>query len=67
MEALPPHIQAIGGIPVCGKETFGFESADANLYYNATFVLTPLARTLTSTLTLVQSLASALGAHPICP
>lgn len=65
MENLPAHIQAIGGHPMCGKETSGFDSADANLFCNAPFVLTPLARASPRTLTFAQSLAETIGARPL--
>jgi prephenate dehydrogenase len=42
MEALPSHLQAIGGHPMCGKEASGIGAAEADLYEGATFVLTPL-------------------------
>ena len=45
MEQLPPGIQPVGGHPMCGKETAGFEAAECGLYRNATWVLSPLART----------------------
>lgn len=65
MEALPPHVQPIGAHPMCGKETFGFDAAEATLYRNAAFVLTPLARTSASTLALAESLATIVGARPL--
>ena len=65
MKALPPHVEPIGAHPMCGKETGGFGSADASLYRNAAFVLTPLERTSPPTLALAQSLARAIGARPI--
>jgi prephenate dehydrogenase len=65
MEALPLHVEPIGGHPMCGKETFGFDAADASLYRNATFVLTPLARTSASTLALAESLVRVIGARPL--
>ena len=64
MEALPPYVEPIGGHPMCGKETFGFDAAEAGLYRNATFVLAPLARTSASTLALAESLARAIDARP---
>ncbi len=65
MEALPAHIQPIGGHPMCGKEKTGFNAADADLYRNAVFVLTPLARTTAQTLDLAKSLAATIGARPL--
>lgn len=65
MEQLPPHVQPLGGHPMCGKEKAGFGAADAELYRNAVFVLTPLPRTSAHTLTLAQALAEAVGARPL--
>ncbi|MCK4450156.1 MAG: prephenate dehydrogenase/arogenate dehydrogenase family protein [Anaerolineae bacterium] len=65
MEALPPHLQAVGGHPMCGKEASGLEAAEADLYQGATFVLTPLRRTSSEALTLAQELVEAVGARPL--
>ena len=65
MEALPSHLQAIGGHPMCGKEASGIEAAEADLYQGATFVLTPLQRTSPEALTLAQELVEAVGARPL--
>jgi prephenate dehydrogenase len=65
MQALPAHVEPIGAHPMCGKEIFGFDAADADLYRKAVFVLTPLARASASTLALAKSLAVTLGACPV--
>lgn len=65
MEELPPHLQPIGAHPMCGKETWGLNAADANLFQNAVFALTPLARTAAQTLAFAQSLAHTVGARPV--
>jgi len=65
MEALPPHLQAVGGHPMCGKEVSGVVAAEADLYQGATFVLTPLPRTSSEALTLAQELVEAVGAQPL--
>jgi prephenate dehydrogenase len=65
MEGLPAHVEPIGAHPMCGKESFGFDAADSDLYRNAVFVLTPLARTSASTLAFAESLAVTLGARPV--
>ncbi len=64
MEHLPPGIQPIGGHPMCGKETAGFESAETGLYQRAPWVLTPLPRTGGSAIALATELAEAVGARP---
>ena len=65
MEALPPHVQAVGGHPMCGKEASGVVAAEADLYQGATFVLTPLQRTSSEALTLAQELVETVGARPL--
>lgn len=65
LDALPAGVQPIGGHPMCGKETAGFESAEAGLYLNAPWVLTPLPRTSQSAVDLATELAQAVGARPV--
>ncbi len=65
MEKLPTSLQPMGGHPMCGKEISGFDAAEANLYQNAIFVLTPLARTSPQTISLAEALARTLGARPL--
>jgi prephenate dehydrogenase len=65
METLPARIQAVGGHPMCGKETSGFGSADANLYRNAVFALTPLTRTTAQTLAIAQALIETISAQTL--
>jgi prephenate dehydrogenase len=65
MDDLPPHIEPIGAHPMCGKETSGFDAADANLYHNAPFILTLLERTSPQTLALAELLVRAIGARPL--
>ncbi len=65
METLPASVQPIGAHPMCGKDAAGFSAADAGLFRNAAFVLTPLARTSPQTLAIAQSLAETVSARPI--
>jgi prephenate dehydrogenase len=65
MADLPPHVQPLGGHPMCGKETSGIEVADPALYRGRTFILSPLARTSTRALALGQALVQAAGAEPL--
>lgn len=65
MDRLPPTVQPIGGHPMTGKETAGYASAESDLYEGAPWVLTPLPRTTTETVTLATELARAIGAIPI--
>lgn len=65
MSALPENFDPIGGHPICGKEKLGLENADANLYQNAPFVITPLKSTTQHALRIAHQLISAIGATPI--
>lgn len=65
MAKLPPHVQPLGAHPMCGKETSGLQSADPDLYRGRTFILCPLPRTSPESLALGESLARAIGAHPL--
>lgn len=65
MSDLPHHIQAISTHPMAGKETSGFDSAEAQLFENAIWVLTPLGRTSAEALDLFSQLVRAVGAHAL--
>jgi prephenate dehydrogenase len=65
MAKLPPHVQPLGGHPMCGKETSGIEVADPCLYQDRTFILSPLERTSPEALALGKALARAAGATPL--
>jgi prephenate dehydrogenase len=65
MEWLPVGVQPVGGHPMCGKETAGFDAAEAGLYVGAPWVLTPLSRTSPDALALATELAVAVGARPM--
>ena len=65
MQRLPAGVQPVGGHPMCGKETAGFEAAECGLYRNATWVLSPLPRTSPEALALAAELAQAVGARPV--
>ncbi|CAN5435480.1 prephenate dehydrogenase/arogenate dehydrogenase family protein [soil metagenome] len=65
LDQLPTGVQAIGGHPMCGKETAGFGAAEAGLYKNAPWVLSPLARTSSEAIGLATELAEAVGARPV--
>jgi prephenate dehydrogenase len=65
MARLPEGLQPIGGHPMCGKETGGFASADADLYSGKTFVLCPLSRTSEAALLTATALAEAAGSRAL--
>ena len=65
MDALPSRFDVLGGHPICGKEKLGIENADALLYQNAPFVITPLRRTTLRARKAVEQLIMAVGARLI--
>ena len=65
MDALPKHVQAVGGHPMCGKETSGLAAAESALYRGKVFVLTPLDRTDCRALALAHELVDAIGARAV--
>lgn len=65
MEGLPPHVQPLGGHPMCGKETSGLTMAEPGLFRDKVFVLSPLPRTTQEALDLGQDLVRSIGARPL--
>ena len=63
MALLPDGLQPIGGHPMCGKEVAGIEAAEATLYEDKVFVLTPLPRTGPRAVALAVALATAVGSR----
>jgi prephenate dehydrogenase len=65
MADLPAHFDPIGGHPLCGKERLGLQNAEAALYRNAPFIVTPLERTTPNAKRLARQLISAIEANYI--
>ena len=65
LEKLPEGLQPIGAHPMTGKETAGFIAAEPGLYQDATWVLSPLARTSPEAVALAHELVYAVGACPV--
>jgi len=65
MSALPERFDPIGGHPICGKEKLGLENADANLFQNSPFVVTPLERTTLRARNAAEQIISMVGARLI--
>ena len=65
MKLLPTAVQAIGGHPLCGKESAGVRASDPELFKDKIFVLTPLQRTSDQCLALAKDLVTAVGANPL--
>ncbi|MDR3313770.1 MAG: prephenate dehydrogenase [Oscillospiraceae bacterium] len=66
---LPPGIDYVGVHPMAGKERDGFENADAALYRNSGFIITPLPRSSEAGVATMKELASHIGATrlSVCP
>lgn len=64
MENLPDRFDPLGGHPMCGKETAGYDQADAAIYHDAAFAFTPLRRTTNKARRFARELALLLGAWP---
>jgi prephenate dehydrogenase len=65
MERVPSHVLPVGGHPMCGKEVSGLDAADPDLFRERIWVLTPLKRTPSSAMSLVQELIEAVGARRV--
>jgi prephenate dehydrogenase len=65
MRRLPDVYAPLGGHPMCGKEVSGLEHAEAGLFQNKVFVLTPLERTPAWALSRAEELIAAIGARPM--
>ena len=61
LSALPGRFDPIGGHPICGKEKPGLENAEASLFQNAPFVITPLERTTPRARSAARQMISAVG------
>lgn len=65
MDRLPARLTAVGGHPMCGKESSGLDAAEASLYRDKLFVLTPTARSSDAAMSAATDLALAVGAHTL--
>jgi len=66
MSQLPTRFAAMGGHPMCGKESAGLAEADAQLFQGQTFVLSPPTSEPDPTLLpLAIELVHAIGAAPV--
>ncbi|MCC7361585.1 MAG: prephenate dehydrogenase/arogenate dehydrogenase family protein [Anaerolineales bacterium] len=63
MAALPPGWHPLGGHPMCGKEVSGLAQAEAELFRDKLFILTPLPRAAPGAWRLAEALVQALGAR----
>jgi 3-phosphoshikimate 1-carboxyvinyltransferase len=61
---LPPGVFAIGGHPMCGKESSGYAAADPVMYQGCTFVLCDTKRAETQHRHLLEAMVRAVGGNP---
>jgi prephenate dehydrogenase len=64
LQTLPIQFTAVGGHPMCGKETSALEYADASMFDQAPFVLVELKNSDEKSMHLVESLVKRIGAIP---
>jgi prephenate dehydrogenase len=65
LQNMPAGIEPVGSHPMCGKETAGFEAAEAGLYVGAPWVICAPPRTSRWAVDLTTELARAVGARPL--
>jgi prephenate dehydrogenase len=65
MRALPSEIDPLGGHPLCGKEISGLSAAEADLFRDKAFVVTPLERSSVGVRRLADEIIGTLGARSI--
>jgi prephenate dehydrogenase len=65
MQRLPAGCDPIGGHPMCGKESSGAKNAEASLYRERTFILSPLTRTSPRGQALALALVEAAGGRAL--
>jgi prephenate dehydrogenase len=63
-EMLPPTVDFIGGHPMAGKETYGIEAAEAELFRGCTYCLTSSKTASPKSIDTVTGMVKKLGAIP---
>ena len=64
-EMLPPRVDFIGGHPMAGKETYGIEAAEADLFRGCAYCLTPSQTASPESVDAVTGMTKKLGAIPL--
>ncbi len=65
MQSLPAQYDPVGGHPMCGKEVSGAAHAEASLFQEKTFILTPLERTSPQAVQTALQLIAHIGSRPL--
>jgi prephenate dehydrogenase len=63
-EMLPPRVNFIGGHPMAGRETYGIQAAEADLFRKRTYCLTPSEKASPESIDTVIRMTRKLGAMP---
>ncbi|MFC1927695.1 prephenate dehydrogenase [Chloroflexota bacterium] len=63
-EILPPTVSFIGGHPMAGRETYGIQAAEADLFLRCTYCLTPSEKASPESVDTVVAMTKKLGAIP---
>jgi len=63
-EILPLTVDFIGGHPMAGRETYGIQAAEAELFHGCTYCLTPSGKASSKSIDMVISMVKKLGAIP---
>jgi prephenate dehydrogenase len=63
-EMLPLTVDFIGGHPMAGRETYGVQAAEADLFRRCTYCLTPSERASPESIDTVVEMTKQLGAKP---
>jgi prephenate dehydrogenase len=64
-EILPPTVNFIGGHPMAGRETYGIQAAEADLFQRCTYCLTPSEKASQESIDTVIGMTRELGATPL--
>jgi len=64
-ELLPPRTSFVGGHPMAGKETSGIKAAEADLFHNCVYCLTPATQAKPAAVRTVADMVKTLGATPL--
>jgi prephenate dehydrogenase len=65
MGQLPAHFKAVGGHPMCGKETSGLQASDPDLFRGKVWALVGSRHTDHEALRLVEEMIEVVGAEPM--
>jgi prephenate dehydrogenase len=64
-EILPPTVEFIGGHPMAGKETYGIQAAEAELFRGRTYCLTSSEKASSISMDRLKGIVMKLGAIPL--